>query len=145
MANVCPPAQLQNRRDPPLLQRVRNEEGLLNLPTTKKQRDKHKTVGNAVILNCYICRKYLKKDGSTDYRTTQFWFAKCRMPLCNKDRRGEGGGRPMSCVQEHTCTDDEDLACNDICTPNKKFPRALQVSLWPRRSGRGKSGNNWVV
>jgi len=50
------------------------------------QARKGHATGNAIIRNCFICRKYLKEGRKTNYKQTQWHCKSCKMPLCKADR-----------------------------------------------------------
>jgi hypothetical protein len=76
--------------------------------------------------NCYICRKYLKDDGSTRYNKTAHCCMDCKAPLCLVDRSTSRAGR-MSCYMEHKTSSDPDIGCTSICKHNAAFPKSKQV------------------
>ena len=122
------------------LVRIRNEDtGDTNLePTAWQVQKKNLKVGNPITLQCYVCRKYLKENGSTTYRATSWWCKECHMPLCELDRTGKDGGREMSCQDEHCCTEEVAFGCNHMHPKAMAVPKELQISLWPRRSNRAR-------
>lgn len=89
--------------------------------------------------NCFICRKYLKENGTTQYRTTTWQCKDCGMPLCKIDRQMDVGRQSIcSCMQEHKMSKDPWLGCFEgERFHNKGFPKELQKPYaLPRRSER---------
>ena len=64
------------------LERIRGRDGLATRPPTKKQLDSGRTVGTSVNSTCYVCRKYLSKEGKVVYRQTCWCCSVCKMSLC---------------------------------------------------------------
>ena len=52
------------------LEHITDRFGQNTHPPTFKQIQDGRTIGTAVQANCYICHKYLKKDGKTKYQNT---------------------------------------------------------------------------
>jgi hypothetical protein len=91
----------------------RNKDGNSSRDPTVRQMQNGRSTGNTVPLNCFFCRKYLKENGKTAYNTTSFCCRKCNMPLCKLDRSGQEG-RTSSCCDEHLCSDESPVWCNDL-------------------------------
>jgi hypothetical protein len=49
-----------------------------------------KNTGKGYVMACFICRQYQKRQTNTNW-----WCSGCKMPLCNRKRRG------ITCYQEH--------------------------------------------
>ena len=115
------------------LERITFNDGTTNRPPTETQRKRNKTVGNAATLNCFVCRRYLKQDETTEYNTTQWRCQYCKMPICGIDRsvHATNEQRTQSCLREHLTQTDisHPLACisSDSFPKSKIFPSTLQV------------------
>ena len=122
----------------PVLERIRDKDGNTTAEPTSWQRDnRNNSVGNPITHHCFICRKYLTDKGTTVYRKTSHWCRDCHMPLCEKSRVGLDGGRDISCVDEHCCSEELVFACSGrMFNKNTAVPKDKQVSLHPRRSSR---------
>jgi hypothetical protein len=118
------------------LERCQDQNGNINKPVTEKQVMQGLTVGNPVVLTCFICRKYLDEDGNQYRRTTSFWCWDCHMPLCKQSRVGEDGGRDMDCLEEHQQSEDALFACNSLHVRGTSVPEGNHVTLHKRRSQR---------
>ena len=44
---------------------------------TDKHKKNHKTCGDPITNNLFVCRKHLKVNGMTQYNTTQWWWKLC--------------------------------------------------------------------
>jgi len=136
------PWKYQHRRTiqgtKPVLERIRDKYGNTTTEPTGWQRDnRNSSVGNPITHHCFICRRYLTDKGTTVYRKTSHWCKDCHMPLCDKSRVGLDGGRELSCVDEHCCTEEDEFACKGVMfNKNKAVSKSKQVSLHPRRSSR---------
>lgn len=121
-----------------------NGSGKTNRDTSAQQRKKGRNVGKAYTLTCFICRRYAKEDGSQRRQDTSFWCKECHMPLCNTCRKGQDGGREMSCVEEHVTSTDDDIRCRGpeiMHVRGTEVSERLHLNLHPRKSGRKrKSG-----
>ena len=110
------------------LKRIENNVGEINRPPSEKQRNRRKEQGNPYTKNCYVCRKYLDKQGTTMYHTTQWCCVTCGIPLCGIDR-SENPDNPMrkfSCLHEHLMAPPGDpLMCRLTIPPT--FPKHHQV------------------
>jgi hypothetical protein len=51
--------------------------------TTKKSKEKGRTIGHPFTFNCFVCRKYLTFNSGTLYNKTCYCCKYCNMPLCN--------------------------------------------------------------
>lgn len=137
-------AGMLTKEDGGPLARIQNQAGETSWPLTGKQRQLGKKVGNSIVLNCFICRRYLDKSHQTIYHKTSFWCALCSMPLCRMDRSadeifGSNGtdGREYSCVVIHNqAPQGSPFACGEFHQPKTAVPKGHQVSLHPRRSTR---------
>ena len=120
-----------------LLERIEDCQGNTTRPQAPSQAKKGRATGNAIVRNCFICRKYLNEGRKTNYQQTQWRCKSCKMPLCKADRvEDQPTGRELSCVDEHFDSEEPQLMCIGVEKMWGSFPRALQVSLHPRRSGR---------
>ncbi len=63
------------------LERITNELGEICRPPTDWQIRYGRTTGNSITAHCYICRKYMKKAGKTNYVQTAFRCSDCKMPV----------------------------------------------------------------
>jgi hypothetical protein len=122
-------------RDNEPLIRLPNKNGNSSRDPTVRQILNGHTTGKTVTLNCFLCRKDLKENGKTAYNTTSFCCRKCNMPLCKLDRSGQEG-QTSSCCDEHLCSDESPVWCNDLFQSKTEFPKEKQVYLHSRRSGR---------
>lgn len=104
----------------------------INTEPSARQRARNKSIGNPIILSCFVCRKYLDKDGKavSPARTTSWWCKHCYMPLCNTSKIGEDGGRELSCCEEHRCSEDPFFACTQFIARGAKVPVDKRVKLW---------------
>jgi hypothetical protein len=118
------------------LARIEGEDGTVTREVTEKQRQKWKSVGTSRQMKCFMCRKYLKSDGTTRYSDTSFWCASCKMPLCKSDRTESDPTRTSSCLHEHLTSTHPDVGCNKKHLKATAFPKDIQVNLHPRRSSR---------
>jgi hypothetical protein len=84
-----------------------------NRATSKKSKEKGRTIGQPFTLNCFVCRKYLTVNSGTLYNQTCYCCKYCNMPLCNrrKERRCDIIGREMICEEEHRLSCDNTLCC----------------------------------
>ena len=122
------------------MERIRAINGSTTREPTDKQRSIGRTVGTAVNRNCYVCRKYLKKDDSVNYVQTCFCCSLCKMPLCKESHYDVSIGRYFTCFEEHMVTDEEHMQCNGRYVIKSPFPKEYMVNLHtttsesPRRS-----------
>jgi hypothetical protein len=104
------------------LERITNENGDIHRQPTDLQRTKlGRATGNSITANCYICRKYMKEAGKTNYVQTAFRCLDCKMPICKADR--SNSSRTMTCYLEHKCSDDTEIGCSDVRCHRKTFPK----------------------
>lgn len=110
------------------IERVTNSAGHVTQrsPTNHQKTKERRLKGRVIGQNCYICRKYLKEDGSTRYNKTAHCCMDCKAPLCLVDRSTSRAGR-MSCYMEHKTSSDPDIGCTSICKRNAAFPKSKQV------------------
>ena len=113
------------------LERIRSADGSTTRPPTKKQEEQGRRVGTAVNGNCFICRKYLTKNGTVNYQQTCFCCVICKMPLCKESRKDVTIGRIFYCLEEHKCSDEPHLLCGNY-TCGKIFPEDEQINLYQR-------------
>jgi Transposase IS4 len=124
------------------LARIIGPSGDINKAATAKQKEDGRTIGNAYVRNCYVCRGYLNKKGTQINKQTSFWCTKCRMPLCRADRRNEEvfgpeGSRELTCVDAHYYAPDNSIiACNKPHRNGLAFPPESAINFHPRRSAR---------
>ena len=112
----------------PSLVRIRGKDGSSTRHSTEIQRGRGRSmVGSAVVMNCYMCRKYLGRNDNVVYRQTSFCCSLCLMPLCRESRVDTEAQRYHKCFDEHMCTDDCTVACNGEYHVGKKFPADKQV------------------
>ena len=109
------------------LERISNELGEICRPPTIWQINLGRATGNSITAHCFICRKYMKKEGKTNYVQTAFRCSDCKMPLCKADRSSEK--RPMSCYFEHKFSEDSDIGCSDVTSRRRNFPKEKQLLL----------------
>ena len=114
------------------LERIRGKDGSATRPATKKQLESGRTVGTAANSTCYVCRKYLSKDGKVVYTQTCWCCSICKMPLCKENRKDESIKRNQSCFEEHELGDDKNIVCGDY-TVGQPFPEDEQVNLYPKK------------
>ena len=89
------------------LVRMKNEEGELNEPLTKSQRERGLSTGNVVTANCFMCKKY-EPVGKHVKSSSQ--CAQCGTTICLTNRKGKNG-RERSCLDEHVHNDEWLLQC----------------------------------
>ena len=116
------------------LERMARNGSVTRDPTEKQTSREHRSVGSAIKANCFICRKYLKRDGTVDYRNTSWQCKECRMPLCKLPRIDKQIGRTETCLTEHQESDHPIIGCTGSYCPSITFPKDLQVNLSPQRS-----------
>jgi len=110
-----------------IVQRITLESGEKTHSVTPNQATKGRAVGTSVQQNCWICRKYLGNDGTTQYIKTQWRCKKCGMPLCSTDRRDASISRLATCQEEHIRSNEYHLCCNGSYTVKSAFPKERQV------------------
>ena len=115
------------------LVRITAENGTTTRQVTAKQSQKSRSTGTARQMKCFVCRKYLKPDGSTDYKDTSFCCKNCNMPLCKHDRTQQATeqflGRPLTCWQEHMTSNEDHIACTGKHVKGQQFPKDKTVNL----------------
>ena len=122
------------------LERIQRHGSATRNPTDKQTHLERRSVGSAIKANCFICHKFLKKDGTVEYRNTTWQCKNCKMPLCKLSRIDARIGRTETCLTVHQESDNETIGCNGRYCSSMIFPKELQVNLHPRRSNR-VSGN----
>ena len=134
------PVPQQGEDDLPILERITDTEGRVNLEPTIMQIRAGRLIGKNIQLNCMVCRRYLNQYGKTTYNVTTWWCRLCHMPLCKKDRKGSDSRRQMSCLEEHFNSHHNSIMCCGEVDPtrNHTVPKEIQQP-WPRR---GRSSLN---
>ena len=89
-----------------------------------------------MVMNCYVCRKYLDRNDETVYKQTSFRCSLCLMPLCQEGRIDTSNDRNKTCFDEHMCTNDAEVSCNGEYYTGKKFPNDRQVHHHLRKTRR---------
>jgi hypothetical protein len=104
--------------------------GSKNHATTKKSKEKGRTIGHPLTLNCFVCRKYITVNSGTLYNQTCYCCKYCNMPLYNgrKERRCDITGSEMSCKDEHRLSCDNTLRCEGKIT-HAKWVRAFPKEM----------------
>jgi hypothetical protein len=120
------------------LERMATRDGSVTRDPTEKQTSReYRSVGSAIKANCFICRKYLKRDGTVDYQNTSWQCKKCRMPLCKLPSIDKQVGWTETCLTEYQESDHPIIGCSGSYCPSMTFlPKDLQVNLSPQRSNR---------
>lgn len=139
LANITPTGP--DKDDRPKLERIRATNGSTTRNRTDKQRAQDRRVGTAANRNCYVCRKYLKKDNSVNYVQTCFYCSYCKMPLCKESHYDASIGRYFACFEEHMSTDEEHMQCNGNYVVKSPFRKEHMVNLHPqlrRNPSRGR-------
>jgi hypothetical protein len=110
------------------LERITNAKGEIaqQHPSKYQQEKERRSKGGSITANCYICRKYIPREGANNYKTTSFCCKNCKMPLCMTDR---SNSVRMSCYNEHKTTTDPDLGCTQQCKRNYRFPKSKMIIL----------------
>jgi len=84
------PRRIQGRpsRNPNdnLLKQIEDGQGNTTRPQAPSQAKKGRATGNAIVRNCFICRKYLNEGCKTNYQQMQWCCKLCHMPLCKANR-----------------------------------------------------------
>ena len=111
------------------LERIADDDGNLRYTITTTQQERGRNVGKSLQQTCYICRKYLDKEGNIVYRQTNFRCKYCRMPLCKRGRE-----REQTCAEEHYSSDNLELGCFGNNCSFKAFPKEMQVQFTFRSS-----------
>jgi hypothetical protein len=84
------------------LERIQRD-GLVTLnPTDEQTHLEHWSVGSVIKANCFIRRKFQKKDATVEcWNTTSWKCRKCKMPLCKVSRNDPGIGWTERCLTVH--------------------------------------------
>ena len=112
------------------LERIRGKNDSITRPPTRKQILKGRTVGTANNANCYVCRKYLGKNGDVVCRQTTFYCSVCKMPLCKTSHINVKIGRTENCFEEHMMGKDENTCCSQYVRA-QPFPKDGHANLYP--------------
>jgi hypothetical protein len=114
------------------------KDGEINLPVTEENKAQGKLTGQSIQRKCFVCRKYLKADGSVCYRDTSYWCKHCQIPICNKDRRQLELGWELTCEVEHICPSSHVFGCSGKAERgcHRVVLEEEQVNIHTRRSGR---------
>jgi hypothetical protein len=126
------------------LERISNNDGDTRYKLTDRQYNKGRNVGKSIQQNCFVCRKYLKRNGDTLYNQTSFRCSLCKMPLCKKNRTDLSTGRLTSCLKEHQESNCKVVGCFGSDRTYTVFPKKLQLNLLRRGralnagTGRGR-------
>jgi hypothetical protein len=118
------------------LQRITREGSATRNPTEKQTQKENRSVGSAHKATCFICRKYLKRNGTVECRNAIWECKTCHMPLCKQSRIDAETGRTDTCVSTHLQSADHIEGCNGMHPSNTAFPKEQQVNINPRRSSR---------
>jgi hypothetical protein len=130
----------ERRQSTSALERIRDDEGNTMKPPNASQMMRGSTIGNPLVLTCFICPRYLDREGRIIRRTTAFWCKDCHMPLCNQARIGDDGGRDQSYLEEYQQAEDAMFACNTLHVKKSAVPEAGKIDLYLRRSKRTSLG-----
>ena len=118
-----------------VLVRITDSDGNTSREPTEKQKNKGKTVGNPITLNCFVCRRYLL-HGVQKQQTTSWWCCHCYMPLCRTNRSCEGTKRSLTCLDEHLLSQDPVLGCFKKHTRGTPVPEHLHIEMGGRKGKR---------
>jgi len=122
-----------------ITERIRNEiTGNISTEPTEKQRSKGVTVGNPIQRPCFVCHRYITKDGKRQVQKTSFGCKECHMSLCQVSRVGDDGGRTMTCCEEHQC-DGGLFGGNGMHKKSAEVPDEGEINLHPRQSNRTRN------
>jgi hypothetical protein len=121
------------------LQRITKDGSATREPTEKQMKKEKRAVGSAHRANCFICRKFLKKDDTVQYQHTTWECKTCQMPLCKISRIDTATGRTDTCLSIHQQSSDPIVGCSEMHCSSKPFPKELQVNVHPRRSNRAST------
>ena len=127
-----PILQRQGNEQVLTLEHIRDKNGNTHHPTTENDIKRGHVVRQCLSLNCFFCQKYLKQDGTTNYVLMTFRCKFCKMPICKLDH--SGNGRDMSCLTEHSCSNDPDIRCHRTKRDFTKFPKHKQLKMVPASS-----------
>ena len=75
------------------LERIASPDRHVTRPKTAIKRDSGRIVGVAVSYQCCACKKYLKRDDTTNYSRSFFCFSICKIPLCRENNVDPEVGR----------------------------------------------------
>jgi hypothetical protein len=126
------------------LERIYNNNGDTWCKLTDRQYNKGHNAGKSNQQNCFVCRKYLKRNGDTLYNQTSFRYSLCKMPLCKKTRIDLSTGHLTSCLKDHQESNCKVVGNFGLEGTYTVFPKKLQLNLLIRGtalnagSGRGR-------
>ncbi len=93
------------------LEWITNNDGDSRYKLTDGQCNKGHNVWKSIQKNCFVCRKYLKRNGDTSYNQVSLRCSLCKMPLCKKDRTDSSTGHLTSCLKEHQKSNFKVVGC----------------------------------
>jgi hypothetical protein len=147
---ICKKLKPQNWRLPQrlkpgeALERISNNDGDTRYKLTNRQYNKGHNAGKCIQQNCFMCWKYLKRNGNTLCNQTSFRCSLCKMLMCKKDRTDLCTGRLTSYLKEHQESNCKVVGCFGSDRTYTVFPRKLQLNLLRRGTtlnagtGRGR-------
>jgi hypothetical protein len=94
------------------LERITKDGSATREPTQKQMKGENRTVGSAIKANCFICRKFLKKDDLINYQHTIWQCKRCQMPLCKMSRVDPAIGRTDACQWIHQQSSSDITGCS---------------------------------
>jgi len=106
---------------------------------TPKQLLAGRTTGTDIRLSCFICRRYINDKGVRRWQQTTWWCKDCHMPLCKQSRVGQDGGRTLTCLEEHLCSEEDIFKCLEVKPRGAEVPLELTIDLHARASKRNQS------
>lgn len=126
------------------LERIRDDDGNKTYAATEKQQSREgRAVGKGKAQNCFVCRMFLKEDGSVLYKSTTWRCKYCHMPLCKVDRTTADPRRLFSCADYHLLSDVSELVCKKaVDGVSYKMPRSIQQAWQPFSSHRAAAAND---
>jgi hypothetical protein len=70
------------------LEQITNAKGEIaqQHPSKYQQEKERPSKGGSITANCFICHKYIPREGANNCKTTSFCCKNCKMPLCMTDR-----------------------------------------------------------
>jgi hypothetical protein len=88
------------------LEQITNAKGEISHqhPSKYQQEKKRRSKGGSITANCYICHKYIPREGANNYKTTFFCCKNCKMPLCITDRSNSVQNATTSDAFHHFCS-----------------------------------------
>jgi hypothetical protein len=88
------------------LEQITNAKGEISHQHASKyqQEKKRRSKGGSITANCYICHKYIPREGANNYKTTFFCCKNCKMPLCITDRSNSVQNATTSDAFHHFCS-----------------------------------------